>query len=387
MLFREIPGHPEIKEQLIRTVKEQRVSHAQLFLGPEGSGKLMLAIAYAQFINCRSKDFGDGNRPADSCGTCPSCIKYQKLAHPDLHFIYPVATNKDVKSKPVSRNFAGKWREALLDHDFLLHLNDWYEALGIEKKQGYINAEECSEILRTLSYTSYESEYKVMILWMAEKLYHSAAPKILKILEDPPEKTLFILISENQDQIINTILSRTQIVKIPRFDDDTVKQVMESQYGAEPAEAARVSVLATGNLLKAKNILKNVGVFAEMQDHFISWMRLSYSQQMKDLISFVQEISALSREKQKRFLVYASGMLRNAFLVSNGNPEIARTNENEREFLFRFSDFVHQGNIHEIIDLLDKAHYHIERNANPNLTFMDLSLRLHDLLRAPKPVV
>lgn len=387
MLFREIPGHPEIKEQLIRTVKEQRVSHAQLFLGPEGSGKLMLAIAYAQFINCRNKDFGDGSLPGDSCGTCPSCIKYQKLAHPDLHFIYPVATNKDVKSKPVSRNFAGKWRETLLDHDFLLHLNDWYEALGIEKKQGYINAEECSEILRTLSYTSYESEYKVMILWMAEKLYHSAAPKILKILEEPPEKTLFILISENQDQIINTILSRTQIVKIPRFDDETVKQVLQTQYGAEPAEAARVSVLATGNLLKAKNILKNVGVFAEMQDHFISWMRLSYSQQMKDLISFVQEISVLSREKQKRFLAYASGMLRNAFLVSNGNPEIARTNENEREFLSRFSDFVHQGNIHEIIDLLDKAHYHIERNANPNLTFMDVSLRLHDLLRAPKPVV
>ena len=266
MKFSEIPGNKQIKNNLIQTVLDQRVSHAQLFFGPEDSAKLPLAIAYAQFINCTDKQ-GTGLKEftnddlrilnslasgIDSCGVCPSCVKYQKLVHPDLHFIYPVATTKRVIKKPQSKHFIEEWRAFLLENNFESGLQNWYEAIGIENKQGIINADDCNEIITTLSYKSYESDYKVMIIWMVEKLFYSAAPKILKILEEPPEKTLFILISEEPDQIIKTILSRTLMVKIPKStasrniknEDDTehfitFRQWMRGCYGGKIAELIR----------------------------------------------------------------------------------------------------------------------------------------------------
>lgn len=189
MLFNKIIGQQQVKERLIQTVKENRVSHAQLFIGANGSGKLALAIAYAQYVNCKSRS------ETDSCGICPSCIKYEKLIHPDLHFIYPIAATKEVK-KPRSADFIESWRSLLIENNYYISLNEWFEKIGIENKQGIINAEDCNSIIKTLGYKSYEAEYKVMIIWMAEKLFHAAAPKILKILEEPPEKTLFILITE-----------------------------------------------------------------------------------------------------------------------------------------------------------------------------------------------
>ena len=192
--------------------------HAQLFLGPEGSGKLPLALAYAQYINCQNR------QEDDSCGHCPSCIKFNKLIHPDLHFVYPVSKTKDSSDKPTSKEFLKPWRELVLENNGYINLTDWYEKIDIEKKQGIINADDCNNIIKTLSYKSFESEYKIMIIWMVEKLFHSAAPKILKILEEPPEKTLFILISENPDIIINTILSRTQLVKIPKIANNDLYQ-------------------------------------------------------------------------------------------------------------------------------------------------------------------
>ena len=263
MRFSEIPGQQAIKEKLIQTVTSQRVSHAQLFYGPESSAKLALAIAYAQYINCKNRKTGiqdagykmqDVPDPesfiphhkspvtshqlpvtsADSCGVCPSCVKYQKLIHPDLHFIYPVATTKRVTKKPQSKLFADEWRKFFLQRPFPVNLRDWYDFIGIENKQGIINAEDCNEIITSLSYKSYESEYKVMIIWMVEKLFHSAAPKILKILEEPPEKTLLLLISEDPDQIISTIKSRCLMVRIPpdrsiiKTDDDAREQYLDN---------------------------------------------------------------------------------------------------------------------------------------------------------------
>ncbi len=229
MLFNNITGQNEIKRRLIQTVHENRVSHAQLFYGPEGSRKLAMAIAYARFINCRNRIFDPQSEGGgDACGTCPSCIKFSKLIHPDLHFIFPVATTKEVERNPVSNDFLKIWREVLLENDFRLNLNDWYKAAGFEKKQGIINADDCSEILRTLSYKSFESEFKIMIIWMADRLFHAAAPKILKILEEPPDKSLFILITENPEKIINTILSRTQTIKFPRLRDEDLMQDIDS---------------------------------------------------------------------------------------------------------------------------------------------------------------
>ncbi len=247
MRFKDVIGQGPVKQRLIKTVKDNRVSHAQLFLGPEGSGKLALAIAYAQYINCTNKS------PDDSCGTCPSCIKYSKLIHPDLHFIYPTAPLEKLE-KPISLDFIAKWRELLTDTRCYLDLPAWYEKIGIERKQAIINTRDCSEILKTLSYKSYEAEYKVMIIWMVEKLFHAAAPKILKILEEPPDKTLFILVSENQEQILKTILSRTQLIKIPSIDEDVL---IESLIG-EGYEQSRVNDavrISGGNYLEANRLL------------------------------------------------------------------------------------------------------------------------------------
>ncbi len=361
MKFSEIPGNQLIKEKLVRTVLDQRVSHAQLFFGPEESSKLALAIAYAQFINCTNKQrinpvttnqyresasetHLDASFTHDSCGICPSCVKYQKLAHPDLHFIYPVATTKRVTSKPQSKHFIEEWRIFLLENNFESGLQSWYEAIGIENKQGIINAVDCNEIITTLSYKSYESDYKVMVIWMVEKLYYAAAPKILKILEEPPEKTLFILISEEPDQIIKTILSRTLMVKIPK----------------SPVSS---------------NIKKN----EDDEIHFIAfrqWMRACYGAKVTELIQFAAEIARSGREKQKSFLIYA---LRTIGLCASVNylAQIPESIEGEElKFITDFSPFIKPGNLSEFSTLLNDAIFHIERNAHTGTLFLDLSLKI-----------
>ena len=381
MLFKDITGQEEVKRRLVQTVHENRVSHAQLFYGPEGSRKLALAIAYAQYINCRNREY-DAVNPAksDSCGVCPSCVKFSKLAHPDLHFIFPVATTKEVDKKPVSKDFLKTWRETLIGEDFRLGLNDWYKAAGYEKKQGIINAEDCSEILRTLNYKSYESEFKVMIIWMADRLYHAAAPKILKILEEPPDKTLFILVTENPEKIISTILSRTQTVKIPRLSDEDVKAELMSRYGCNETDASRIVPLAEGNLTLAVKMLRNDEDEQFFLEMYVHWMRLCYKNEVNNTYKFVGEIAKLPREKQKNFLAYASRIARNALLVNYGESQLSRLNEEEKEFLQKFGRFINHVNILEMSESLEKAQVHIDRNANPGILFMDLSMTMTILL-------
>lgn len=352
MKFSEIPGNRQIKNKLVRTVLDQRVSHAQLFFGPEESSKFSLALAYAQFINCTKKqnttqypgtpDLASESLP-DSCGLCASCIKYQKLVHPDLHFIYPVATTKRVANKPQSKHFIEEWRAFLRESNFEPGLQSWYEEIGIENKQGIINAVDCTEIITTLSYKSYESDYKVMIIWMVEKLYHSAAPKILKILEEPPEKTLFILISEEPDQVIRTILSRTQMVKIP------------------------------------KSPLNRTGSNEDDKVHFImfrQWMRDCKAGKIADLIRFSSETAKMGREKQKSLLVYS---LRTIGLCASWNylgkaPE--GVEGDELVFISKFSPFITPGNLSGFNTQFNDAIFHIERNAHAATLFLDLSLKI-----------
>ncbi|MCX6305344.1 MAG: hypothetical protein NT040_10270 [Bacteroidetes bacterium] len=357
MKFSEIPGNQEIKNKLIRTVLDQRVSHAQLFFGPEESDKLALAIAYAQFINCTSRQgmpTGSGisgqmqGELPDSCGVCPSCVKYQKLAHPDLHFIYPVATTKRVTSKPQSKHFLEEWRKFLLDNNFASGLQNWYEAIGIENKQGIINAYDCNEIITTLSYKSYESDYKVMIIWMVEKLYYSAAPKILKILEEPPEKTLFILISEEPDQIIKTILSRTLMVKIPK---STISRLAASE---------------------------------DDSIHFTTfrhWMRGCYGAKVPDLVKFASEIGKSGREKEKSLLLYSLRTIGLCATMNYLGQLPANIEGDELKFITGFSPYITPGNLPEFNTLLNEAIFHIERNAHPGTLFLDLSMKIVRLFK------
>jgi DNA polymerase-3 subunit delta' len=357
------------------------VSHAQLFFGPEGSRKLAMAIAYAQFINCRNRTFDPQNEAGgDACGTCPSCIKFSKLIHPDLHFIFPVATSKEVERNPVSNDFLKTWREVLLENDFRLNLNDWYKAAGFEKKQGIINADDCSEILRTLSYKSYESEFKVMIIWMADRLFHAAAPKILKILEEPPDKSLFILITENPEKIINTILSRTQTLKFPRLRDEDILQELTTRLSCPVADARRIIPLADGNLTRAVKIFMKDEDELFYLEKFVQWMRLCYKSELAKTLEFVGEIAKTGREKQKNFLAYAERIVRNALLINYKNPALARLNQDEKDFMIKFGKFINYTNILSFSEELEKAQFHIERNANPNILFMDLSMTITILL-------
>ena len=341
-------------------MKDQRVSHAQLFFGPEGNEKLALAIAYAQYINCLNPHplplppGGEGNiffpqkgLDGDSCGVCPSCIKYQKLIHPDLHFLYPISTTKKVPKKPRSTDFIEDWRKFLIGTNYYGTIHDWYECIGIENKQGIINADDCTEINSILGYKSYESEYKVMILWMVEKIYYAAAPKILKILEEPPDKTLFLLIAEDPDQVLSTIRSRALPVKVPKPD---------------------------GGTRLADNSL-NFTTFRE-------WMRMCFSANIPDLISFASAITKTGRERQKEFLEYALAVVQRCSAINFLEDPLITEEGEEKDFILRIAPFINHSNLIEFTDLFNTAIHHIERNAYAPVLFLNVSFQVMQLFNS-----
>jgi len=347
MLFRDIYGQDQIKRKLIRTIVEQRVSHAQLFYGPEGSGKLALAIAYAQLLNCSHPQplpqSGEGGREGvDSCGTCPSCQQFQKLAHPDLHFVYPNNTTKKVPKNPSSLAFIAEWRKFLLEQNFSGSLNDWYDQIGIENKQGTINVRDAEEIIHTLGYMSYESEYKVMIIWMVDKLYHAVSPKLLKILEEPPDKTLFILITIDPGQVLPTIASRCLPVRIPPLVGP--KEVVDADE--------------TGNY-----------------EIFRKWMLACHAKKHGDLVAFAADVSKIGREKQKQLLGYGLEIARNCSQY-NHTRQVPDSFPEEQEFIRKFSSFFPYERLEGFSELFNQAVFHVERNAHAPTLFLDLSLKM-----------
>ena len=264
MLFKDVLVEESLKRQLINLVKENRISHAQLFLGPPGSHKFALAVAYAQYLCCENR--GDD----DSCGVCPSCVQFSKLSHPDFHLIFPNCVTKKVKKDPDYKQFTSEFIDFILQKDYQIDLNDWNALLGGENKQTFINARDCSNIIAQNSIRSYSGGYKIYLLWMVEKLYPSAAPKLLKTLEEPENKTLFILIAENSDNILPTILSRTQLVKIPVLNKDTIQSQLAKKYNISEEMAADIAEIADGNYINAQKIYQDNGELKEMlrQFHF-----------------------------------------------------------------------------------------------------------------------
>ena len=381
MQFRNVIGQQQVKQRLINTVKENRVSHAQLFLGPQGSGTLPLAIAYAQFISCTNKLGPDGYRD-DSCGTCHSCIKYNKLVHPDLHFVYPIALSKDAR---VSTDVIVKWRSAFLDNPYM-NLNDWFDYLDAENKQAVIGTEESSEILKKLSLTTYEAEYKVMVIWMADKMNPSAANKLLKILEEPPDKTLFLLICENEDQLLRTILSRTQLVKVHKLGDEELKQELLMKHGVPAQDAGKIAHLADGNYNAALKLLTENENAAFNLGMFQAWMRACLKLDVIKIMSWVDEAAPIGREKQKNFIKYSLHLIRESLMLSYGNLQLVKLEGEELDFVKKFSPFIHGANCELMMEELNKAFYHIERNANPKMLFLDLSFRINELLNTKVPV-
>lgn len=381
MKFRDIYGLEEEKKQLIQTVTENRISHAQLFLGPEGSGNLALALAYAQYINCENKQDGD------ACGTCPSCVKYEKLSHPDLHFIFPVAKVKGVKDQDVSsRNsfYVEQFREALKEKDYHLSLSEWYEKIGIDNKQGMINTRDTRSILDTLNYKSYEAEYKVMVIWMTENLYYAAAPRLLKILEEPPEKTLFLLVAHHADQIISTILSRAQTIKIPRYDERAIQKYLIDKMEVSDEQSRRAARLANGDMLAARRFIRASDEETFNYKTFRHWMRICFSADIVSIHDFVGEVSKLVREQQKSFLHYGLKTFRKCMLLNYSGDALVRLSDIEEKFVKDFSPYINDKNLDKLYEEINTAIYHIERNAKPEILFTDLSIRISRLLHAGK---
>ena len=385
MFFSEVVGQDAIKKQLVQTVRDNRVSHARLFLGPEGAGCLPLAIAYAQYVNCTARG------ESEPCGKCPSCIKFKKLAHPDLHFVFPVVRPGSGKAA-ISDVFIKEWRETILENPYITY-NQWIEKIGSENKQGGIFVDESREILKKLSFKTYEAEYKVMIIWLVEKMYrdNKAANTLLKILEEPPEKTLFLLIAESADHILPTILSRTQITRAPKIDTQSLANyLVETRSAAsEPCDmeqafnAARIS---NCNLAAALNILQSSDENNFYLEQFIHLMRTAWSvwgkkQAMLDLMAWCDKITQLGREKQKAFLVFCLRMIRENFILNCQQPSLAFLTDAENDFSEKFNAFIHPGNVYQLAEELNKAHYHIEANGNKNLVFMDLACKIVVLMK------
>jgi DNA polymerase-3 subunit delta' len=375
MLFSNIIGQENIKNHLIKTAGNARIPHAQLFIAPTGSGALPMAIAYAQYILCHNSQ-GENNNGNAACNT-----KFEKLMHPDLHFSFPVTSNDKVKKHPTSNSFMQEWRTFVEDTPYGSLFN-WYQLLGIENKQGRIGVDEAEEIVKKLILKPYEGGYKVMIIWMAEKMNTAASNKLLKLIEEPPAKTLFILIAENEEQIIKTILSRCQVLHFQPLTEQNIIDTLMKNHGIEENNAIKIAQQSNGNWNKALHLLHHDDNELAFEKWFIAWVRAAFRAKgdasvVQDLIQWSEEIAKTGRETQKRFLNYCSHFFRQALLTNYNARSLVFFETHEKNFdLEKFAPFIHGANIEDINKAIEDAIYHIERNGNAKIILLDLSMQL-----------
>ncbi len=403
MQFQSITGQKETKEQLVQMVQHNRLSHALLFLGKEGSGALQLALAFAQYIVCKpqppevdlfaatdyTNDKQETNQPEtrnDSCALCPACKKANDLIHPDIHFSYPVITRKPGE-KPISTDFIKEWREFIVTNPYG-NVYDWLQFIGAENKQGNITAHECNDIIRKLNLKSFESEYKILVMWMPEFL-GKEGNKLLKLIEEPPPNTLFILVAENENLILPTILSRTQLVKIPLLTNLEVQASLELNAGVPIAigieKAQQIAILAEGNYREALQLLQHADDDWEVM--LREWLNAIIRTGPVAQVKWIDDTAKLGREKQKQFLKYFIHLLEEAIrlrvMVKTNNGQQTTDNEQRvtsNDFAFRLNKLCDLGQQEAIINELDKASYYIERNANAKMLFHALSIRLYHII-------
>ena len=371
MFFRDVIGQDVAKQRLIREAKEGKIAHARLFCGPEGIGKLPLAIAYARYLSCQNPGVDD------ACGTCPNCMKYNKLAHPDLHFVFPVIK---IKSKDtVSDDFLSEWRE-LLSQTPYFNLNIWLKEMGAENQQAQIYVKESDEIIRKLNLKSSQGGYKIMIIWLPEKMNVECSNKLLKLLEEPPSQTIFLLVSEEPEMLLTTIQSRTQRFNLYGIEEKQIAQKLIQQYGILEQDAIDIAHLSEGNFLKA---LETIHLNEENQlffEMFVSLMRLSYQRKIREMKQWSETMASMGRERQKQFLQYCQRMIRENFIYNFHESSITFLNEEERHFSSRFAPFVNERNVIGIMNELSEAQRHIEQNVNARMVFFDFSLKMIVLL-------
>lgn len=379
MLFSDILGQEHIKSHLTKSADSGRIPHAQLFVGPEGSGKLAMAIAYAQYILCSNTN-SENNSGNAACN-----LKFQNFSHPDLHFVFPVATNSEVKSHPVSANFLKYWREFITENPYA-GLFDWYKKIDIQNKQGQIGVDEAHEIVKSLSLKAYEGGYKVMIIWMADRMNVATANKLLKLLEEPPQKTIFLLIAESDDDILQTILSRCQVLHFGGLSEQAIADALISQKGLDNNEALKIAHQAQGNFNKALQILNKDNNGFPFEEWFVQWVRAAFRAKgnaaaIQDLIAWSEQIAGIGREAQKQFIHFCIDMFRQALLLNYQAKELVFMEPTVDKFkLENFAPFVNGNNINDIFKELSDALYHIERNGNAKIILTDLSIKLTRLI-------
>ncbi|WP_304136883.1 DNA polymerase III subunit [Mesonia mobilis] len=379
MLFTEILGLEHIKKHLTGTADNGRIPHAQLFVGAPGYGTLSMAIAYAQYVLCKNSN-GENDNGNQACN-----LKFNSITHPDLHFAYPVITGKGGVKKPKSTDFITEWRTFVKENPYG-SLYDWYQSLGVKNQQGEIRVQEAAEILKTLSLKSYEGGFKVSIIWGADKMNTECANKLLKLIEEPPNKTLLILIAENEEDILQTIRSRCQVLHFPPLGEQVIADALTKYHDCAPAEALKIANRAQGNYNTALHFLHNDDDDHQFEEWFIAWVRTAFKAKgnkasIRELISWSEEIAGVGRESQKRFLLYCQNFFRQALMQNYTQGKLVYFEPATKGFqLEKFAPFVHGNNILEITEELEKAIYHIERNVNAKLVLTDLSIKLTRLL-------
>ncbi len=374
MFFSEIIGQAALKKRLMQSVKDGRISHAQMFFGPEGAGALPLAIAYAQYISCT------GEKNEESCGKCPSCLKYGKLVHPDLHFLFPVNTTSSKKDDPACDDFLAEWRSFISQQPYA-RLNDWYSFIELENKQGLIKEKESDAITKKLSFKPYESDYKIAVIWMAEKMHDVASNKLLKLLEEPPEMTVFLLITENPDILLSTIRSRCFPVKVPLIADEDLQEALQSKHGIEEPRSGSMARLAMGNYARALELISDNEDDGTPLSTFREFMLAGYNNNFESGLKTIDALNSLTREKQKAFLEYSLRLIRENTMVRFNDSSLNYMNQAEAEFSVKFSRFIRGNNMVQLTEEFNKAAYDIERNGNSKIILLDLLLKAGRLLR------
>jgi DNA polymerase-3 subunit delta' len=391
MLFRDVIGQQAVKQHLAEMVEQNRLSHALLFLGKEGSGALPMALAFAQYIVSLPQPspvvedlFGGMTAlepiPAfihpDDIISQPAFQRANQLIHPDLHFTYPVISKKS-GDKPVSTDYIAEWREFIQLYPYG-NVYDWLQFIGAENKQGNITADECNDIIRQLSLKSFESEYKVLLLWMPEYL-GKEGNKLLKLIEEPPPNTLFILVAENEEQVLPTILSRCQLIKIPMLDNRDVEEALTERAKAAPGTARQIAGICEGNYREALQLLQHAD--EDWQSLLRDWLNATLKGGPMAQVKFVEEVSKLGREKQKQFLRYFNHLLEQSVRIKVLGADQVMLVDNEKDFAQRLNKIASVSQQQAIIEELDRAAYYIERNANAKMLFQALTIKLYHIIQ------
>jgi DNA polymerase-3 subunit delta' len=373
MFFKDIIGQDELIRQLIQSTQRGFVPHARLFSGQAGSGAFPLALAYARYLNCSERT------ETDSCGHCPSCLKYNDLVHPDLHFVFPIVQVKERK-KEICDDYLDEWRDFLKTHTYF-DLGTWLSHLNVDSKQAWIYAKESEAIFRKVSLRIYEAYYRVLFVWIPERMHSNCSNKLLKIIEEPPQNTLIFMISEEPEYILGTILSRMQRLNVGPVSTDVLARVAEQEFGIDPSQSQQIAHMAHGNYLQLADAIR----VSEESDFFLAQftriMRNSWTRNVKEMKAFAEDMAALGRDQQKRFLAYCQRLIRENFVYRFQVSEMNYMTQDESTFSARFAEYVNERNVFDFVDELAEAYRHVAQNGNSKMVFFDLALHITVLLK------